>query len=454
MQGQYLRTTDIAYAVAVHPNTVRQYEVWGLLPPIPRSPSGYRLFTEFHLDQMRLARSAMEYTWLGKEIGSTGYEMIYQAASGDLGGALERAYQLMVLVQTERAQAEVAVSLLERWAQGAVTDATIRSMRIGEVAHYLNVTSDMLRNWERNGLLQVPRNPKNGYRMYGAREIGRLRVIRVLSRSRYSMMAILRMLLQLDGGQIEGLRRALDTPEPGEDIGHVTDKWLTTLVEIEARVKDTLAQLDMMLQKGVAKVQTLRGESVKPGGRAVVVKQFSRILADGLDILNPHMSTHEFRLYGPAAGLLQGVFQPVRNISLMAKSRSHVDAFSQLMRDYPQIEPPGYIDSEKIYRAVHLIRGVEFMMGVPDESENKYSDLDAWHHYTSLKIGSHIVCAEALELRLAIELDNNRPRHYAPLIKHMQKHGADSALAQRAMESKTLYAEKISEILLNLKNVG
>ena len=56
MKSRTLRTSDIAKAVGVHPNTVRLYEEWGFLPPIPRSPSGYRLFTGAHLDQMRLAR--------------------------------------------------------------------------------------------------------------------------------------------------------------------------------------------------------------------------------------------------------------------------------------------------------------------------------------------------------------------------------------------------------------
>ena len=99
MEERYLRTTDIAYAVAVHPNTVRQYELWGLLPPISRSPAGYRLFTEVHLDQMRLARTAMTYTWLGGDISHASYTMIQQAAAGDLGGALENAYQVLVLVK-------------------------------------------------------------------------------------------------------------------------------------------------------------------------------------------------------------------------------------------------------------------------------------------------------------------------------------------------------------------
>jgi len=38
----------------------------------------------------------------------------------------------------------------------------------------LGVTIDVLRNWDRNGLIAAPRDPANGYRRYGVREIRRL----------------------------------------------------------------------------------------------------------------------------------------------------------------------------------------------------------------------------------------------------------------------------------------
>ena len=101
MPSNYIRTSEIAKAVGVHPNTVRLYEKWNLLPPIPRTPAGYRMFNEAHLDQMKLARLAMSFTWMGGEIRRTAYEMVYSGAEGDLGGALEIAYQLRVLIQAE-----------------------------------------------------------------------------------------------------------------------------------------------------------------------------------------------------------------------------------------------------------------------------------------------------------------------------------------------------------------
>jgi DNA-binding transcriptional MerR regulator len=244
-----LRTSDVAKAVGVHPNTVRLYEEWGFLPPIPRSASDYRLFTEAHLDQMRLARTALHGPWPGRNIKQSALALVRRAASDDLGGALEQAYNHLALVQAERAQAEAAAKLLERWAQGAAADATAEPLWIGEAARLLGVTTDVLRNWERNGLIKVPRNPHNRYRLYGAAEIGRLRIIRMLRRAGYSMMAILRMLLQLDQGKGEGLRQVLDTPRPDEDVYSAADRWLSTLAAQEQRALDLITQLEEMIGK-------------------------------------------------------------------------------------------------------------------------------------------------------------------------------------------------------------
>jgi len=244
-----LRTSDIAEAVGVHSNTVRLYEEWGFLPPIPRSRSGYRLFTQDHLDQMRLARTALRGPWPGKKIKEAAVSMVRQAAGGDLGGALEKAYRYQTLVGAERVQAESAAAMLERWARGAPADATDQRLRIGQVARLLGVSADMLRNWERNGLIDVPRDPHSGYRAYGAEEIGRLRVIRTLARAKYSQMAILRMLLRLDSGERDGLRQALDTPRPDEDVYVATDRWLSTLSELEERAQSLIAQLERMIAK-------------------------------------------------------------------------------------------------------------------------------------------------------------------------------------------------------------
>jgi DNA-binding transcriptional MerR regulator len=248
---KYLRTSDLARAVGFHPNTVRRYVERGFLPPVERSPAGYRRFTERHLDCLRVAHQVLSSPFPGQAIYHSGLEVIQTAASGDWGGALELAYRRLALVQSERAQAEVAAGLLERWALGALADATTRPLQIGQVARLLGVTIDSLRNWDRNGLIAVPRDPANGYRRYGAAEISRLRVIRMLSRAGYSLSAILRMLSQLDRGEATDLRRALDTPDPGADVYQASDRWISTLTEQEQRARALIALIEAIIQKQI-----------------------------------------------------------------------------------------------------------------------------------------------------------------------------------------------------------
>jgi excisionase family DNA binding protein len=249
MKPRYLRTTDIAKAVGVHPNTVRMYEVWGFLPPVPRGPNGYRLYTQAHLDQMRLARTALHGGWPGRAIRQSAIQLIKQSAAGDVRGALKRARQHLILVQAERAQAEAAAAYLENWARGKVVAEPVTPLSIGEAAELLGVSTDMLRNWERNGLIKVPRERGNRYRLYGSIEVGRLRVLRLLYRAGYGSMAILRMVRQLDRGQRTSLRRALDTPPPDEDILTSADRWLSTLAEQEQRAHDMISQLEKMIRR-------------------------------------------------------------------------------------------------------------------------------------------------------------------------------------------------------------
>lgn len=249
MPRRKLRTSDVARALGLHPNTIRLYEAWGYLPPAPRASNGYRQFTPYHVDQGRLVRLAQRCTWLSGAIRAEGLALIAAGTAYDLDAALDHARQVAVLIQAEYAQAEAAVQVLEHWAAGEPDSAAGRghALRIGDVARLLDVSRDVLRGWERNGLLSVPREAHSGYRLYGPAEIDRLRVIRTLRRARYSTMSILRMLLALDAGHTD-LRRALDTPDP-DDIVYVTDHWLTTITDLLAVTAEILEHVQAMRAK-------------------------------------------------------------------------------------------------------------------------------------------------------------------------------------------------------------
>ncbi|MGH2352189.1 MAG: MerR family transcriptional regulator [Chloroflexota bacterium] len=244
-----LRTSDLAKAVGVHPNTVRRWVDRGILPSVERSPAGYRRFTQRHLDCLRLARQVYGPPHPGIALHQSAVRINQATVGGDLGGARELAYRHLALVQAERAQADVAAGVLQCWAFGPPANATVQPLQIGQVARLLGISIDIVRSWDRNGMLDVPRDPSNGYRRYGAQELSRLRVIRLLSRAGYSLSAILRMLTQLDRGETTDLRRALDTPRPDEDVYAASDRWISTLTDQEQRAHTIIALVEEIIYK-------------------------------------------------------------------------------------------------------------------------------------------------------------------------------------------------------------
>lgn len=232
-----LSTLKIARAAGCHPNTVRMYEQWGFLPPVERGANGYRLYTPAHQAQMIFARTALNTPWQGRAIRRSIVALVQTAARADLPTAREAAQAHLRLVRREQAHAEAAVVALEHWAGNPPGGEGAPSLRIRDAARVVGATVDVLRGWERDGMLDVPRDPRNRYRLYGPPELARLRVIRLLRSAGYSTMAVLRMLLRLDQGQTDNLRAALDTPREDEDAYFAADRWLTTL-----RAQEELAQ--------------------------------------------------------------------------------------------------------------------------------------------------------------------------------------------------------------------
>ncbi|HYE84502.1 MAG TPA: MerR family transcriptional regulator [Clostridia bacterium] len=245
--SRYIRTSEIAKAVGVHPNTVRLYEELGFLQTVPRSIKGYRLYTKEHLEQMRLARIAMRCEFVEGNIRKRAASVVRTAAKGDLKEALQMAYGYLAHIRNERSKAEEALELSQKWISGEFpADSGVYYKRT-DVARLLEVSIDVLRNWERNGLVNIPRSVNN-YRAYGPVEISRLKIIRTLRAANYSMMAILRMMKYIDTGKKGDMRGVLNTPLPEEDVVGAADRWISALTETEEDAKEVILQLEKMIK--------------------------------------------------------------------------------------------------------------------------------------------------------------------------------------------------------------
>ncbi len=247
MATPFLRTSDLAKELGVHVNTIRLYEASGFLSGVPRGTNGYRQYRAIHLEQARLAHLALRWPYVGNKHHLIA--LVKSAANDDLGMAMEYAYEYLATVRTERTHAEAALAFLERWAAGHTLDTSRHPLSLRQAAAHLHVSVDSLRNWERNGLLTVSRHPTNQYRLYGSAELGRLRVIRMLVTSGFSLAAILRMFQQADSGNRRNLREALSIP-PEEDTHEylvvAADRWLASLWKLEQRAQEIIEQVGRM----------------------------------------------------------------------------------------------------------------------------------------------------------------------------------------------------------------
>lgn len=243
------RTAEIAALIGIHPNTVRFYEGEGLLPPVPREENGYRIYSERHLLGLKLIRCAFRAEILSSNLRNEAADIIRTSASGRHRSAVQKAKRYRAHLLEEIGRAREAIRLTEQ-----ILNKDIFHIEQGMVygrrdaAAQIGISMDVLRDWERNGLIEVPRAGKR--RQYGTQEMNRLKIIFVLRSAHYSQTAVRRMLKKLDSGEFD-LLAAIDTPEPTEDIVSVADRYITSLqgaVEDSVQMRRLLKLLDQTLQ--------------------------------------------------------------------------------------------------------------------------------------------------------------------------------------------------------------
>ena len=240
-------TSQIAKIIGIHPNTVRMYEEWGLIPLAERKSNGYRIFTDFHIQQLRLARTAFRIEVLQNGLRKKAVDTVKLSAKGNFDKALMFAEEYLSQIQREKINAEESIRIAQQILSGKSAEHTLLLKR-KEVSEYLDISMDTLRNWERNGLLQVKRK-ENGYRVYTSDDIERLKIIRTLRLANYSLEAILRMLNALEHDPQINISQVLNTPQADADIISVCDKLIVSLRDAEKNAKKMINMILDMKEK-------------------------------------------------------------------------------------------------------------------------------------------------------------------------------------------------------------
>ncbi|MEW2527252.1 MerR family transcriptional regulator [Streptomyces sp. NPDC047071] len=205
-----LRPVDLARLAGVSTQLVRDYADAGVLPPVERSPSGYRRFRPVH------ARALLTYRALARGFGpETAREIMRAVHADDVPGALALVDAAHAELHARREALRATAEALQ--AVAGETSADEPGLRprvpltVSEAAARVGVRPSALRVWESAGLLAPARERGTDHRRYGAADLRDARMISLLRQAGYPLAQIRPVLEDLRGtGGSEALRTALD----------------------------------------------------------------------------------------------------------------------------------------------------------------------------------------------------------------------------------------------------
>jgi len=169
---------------------VRNLERDGVLPPVPRTGTGYRAYDASHLG------CALAYRALASGTGPVEAKRIMRAVHARSGAdplaLLDAAHARLHTERRELALAKKAAGLISGEPIGDVRPSD--AMGISELAAALGVRPSTLRHWEAEGLVTPPRSSPRGPRRYLPDDVRDARIVHQLRLSGYRV-ATLRALM-------------------------------------------------------------------------------------------------------------------------------------------------------------------------------------------------------------------------------------------------------------------
>lgn len=233
VNGYIYSTIEVARLAEVHPNTVRLYEKQGFINPIERAKNNYRLYKEASVLEMQMARLLLRNTTIEPVIREKAEHVVRLHVLDDNEATLKAANTYLQYLLREKSKAEKALkNMIAYFTSPDSKDNTEVFSKRKEMADYLEVSIDVLRNWEMNGLIDVMRNPSNGYRNYTQKDANRLEVIKILRKANYGLIDILEMLKQIDNLDKSGQAGQASSPKGNLYLEVATNRWIDSLSTI------------------------------------------------------------------------------------------------------------------------------------------------------------------------------------------------------------------------------
>jgi DNA-binding transcriptional MerR regulator len=192
-----LRTVDLARRVGYSVQQIRDLEHDGVLPPAPRTATGYRTYTETHV------LAALAYRSLATGVGPVEAKRLLRAAhrypGSDLLALLDDAHARLHLERQElRLAREAAVAIAKEPIESVRPSD---SMSISELANALGIRPSTLRHWDAEGLVVPHRTSTRAARTYSPSDVAAARIVHQLRKAGYRIGPLRTLMPQLRGAR-------------------------------------------------------------------------------------------------------------------------------------------------------------------------------------------------------------------------------------------------------------
>lgn len=172
---------DLARAVAVSQQAVRNYEDAGVLPPATRLANGYRNYSQMHL-------AALEaFVALTAAVGhGPAREIMVAFNTGETARAFEAIDRAHAQLLSDRRTVRLLDDALSDVRQSPRPPSGAPPFSAGELARRIGVTTTALRGWERAGVLS-PARDTSGHRRYDRHDVRDAELAHLLRRAHYPL---------------------------------------------------------------------------------------------------------------------------------------------------------------------------------------------------------------------------------------------------------------------------
>lgn len=175
-----IRPVDIARKLGISTTTLRKYEEFGLTPPVPRSATGYRSYTDEHVAYFSCAREMLS-AFSTKEIAR-----IFKAVMAKkVDDALWIANKAQTDLHGKKIIAEKIVKNLLHKNDEKIS-VSHEKLTINDVSQKTGVPTTTIRFWEKVGLIAVQRSIENNYRLFTTEHVKQILTISALKFSVYA----------------------------------------------------------------------------------------------------------------------------------------------------------------------------------------------------------------------------------------------------------------------------